>query len=89
MGLLKPNTSYVYESPDGGHTIYAREQGADLSTRKIIGISLKKQEKLKEDAENQLWKDIRRESENNVALQNALQQCIMLYYLSKNGHSET
>ena len=35
MGQLKPGAKYIYERADG--IIYAREFGADPSTRKIVG----------------------------------------------------
>jgi hypothetical protein len=85
MGTLTPDANYIYESPDGGHTIYARKAGEDISTRKIIGISLEKQKLLDKAKNDRLWDDIRKSAETNPALQSALEQCIMLYHLSKNG----
>ena len=35
MGQLKPGERYIYERVDG--TVYAREHGADPSTRQEIG----------------------------------------------------
>lgn len=35
--------------------------------------------------DNQLWYLIRQEAQNNEALQNALEQCILIYNLGK-GH---
>jgi hypothetical protein len=35
MGQLKPDTKYIYERAEG--IIYAREFGADPSTRQIVG----------------------------------------------------
>jgi hypothetical protein len=35
MGKLKPDTKYIYERADG--IVYAREFGADTSTRKVVG----------------------------------------------------
>jgi hypothetical protein len=35
MGTLKPDTTYVYERAEG--IVYARESGADPSTRQVIG----------------------------------------------------
>ena len=35
MGTLKPGTTYIYERADG--VVYAREFGADPSTRTVIG----------------------------------------------------
>lgn len=35
MGSLKPGATYIYER--AGSTIYAREFGADPSTRRVVG----------------------------------------------------
>ena len=35
MGSLKPDATYIYERADG--IVYAREFGADPSTRKVVG----------------------------------------------------
>ncbi len=35
MGSLKPNATYIYERADG--IVYARESGADPSTRQVVG----------------------------------------------------
>jgi len=35
MGQLKPGATYIYERADG--VVYARESGADPSTRKVVG----------------------------------------------------
>jgi len=35
MGSLKPNIPLIYESPDGGKTVYAREFGSNH--KQLIG----------------------------------------------------
>jgi len=35
MGTLKPDATYIYERSDG--IVYAREFGADPSTRQVVG----------------------------------------------------
>ena len=35
MGTLKPGVTYIYERSDG--IVYARESGADPSTRQVVG----------------------------------------------------
>jgi len=35
MGNLKPGATYIYERSDG--IVYARESGADPSTRQVVG----------------------------------------------------
>jgi hypothetical protein len=94
MGQLKPGATYVYERD--GNTVYAREAGADPSTRVEIGwdhdtheerrdhdirVSMKKRhDSLMED---KLWGDIRRTARTNPALQDALERAIMIYHLTK------
>ena len=83
MGTLKEGATYIYERADG--VIYSREAGADPSTRKIIGWEmLTGTDDLRSSIKNsQLWADIRRAAETNITLQRLLEQCIMVYRLSK------
>lgn len=88
MGNLKPGATYVYER-DGG-TVYAREVGADPSTRTAVGWDhpidprtpdgRPLHEHLKED---KLWGEIRRAARTNEALQEALERVKIIYHLSK------
>jgi hypothetical protein len=88
MGRLKPGATYVYERVDG--TVYAREQGADPSTRFEVGFdgSVDKRtpdgrplfEHIRED---QLWGEIRRAARTNPTIQEALERAKIGYYLSK------
>ena len=75
----------IFESPDGGNTVYSREHGSDqrelLSThdaRTHDGRPL--HEHL---MESKLWGNIRRAAETNPALQDALERAIMIYKLTK------
>jgi hypothetical protein len=81
MGNLKPGTSLVYESPDGGKTVYSREPGSPFRT--LVGYSVEKQQLLKEQQERELWDNIRKEAEKNPTLQEALERVKVLYHLSK------
>ena len=88
MGNLKPGASYIYERVDG--MVYAREAGADPSTRMVIGWAenLDRGEKLersfhKKLMEDRLWGDIRRAAETDPTLQEALERVKVTYYLSK------
>jgi len=87
----------IFESPDKGATVYAREfgQGQRISVgcvspsfdpRTSDGRPLYEQIQ-----ESKLWGDIHREARTNIALQKALEQCKIIYYLSKdnNGNSKT
>lgn len=79
MGNLKPGATYVYETPDGGETTYARELGAPESERIMIGQSWK----AKELVEQRIWNDIYPKRNINPALTEAVEKCIMIYKLSK------
>jgi hypothetical protein len=81
MGSLKPGATYIYESPDGGETVYARESGS--TERRMIGQSLKAAELVKDLEQNLLWDNIRRAAETNPALQDALDRAVVIYHLSK------
>ena len=83
----------IYESPDGGYTVYARKPGE--SERKLVSRANPDPrtpdgrplfEHMQED---KLWGEIRRTARTNPALQKALDQCIMIYHLSKkHGNSK-
>jgi len=85
MGQLNSDTPYIYERADG--IVYAREFGADPSTRKEIGWDYDSRtndgrplrEHLKED---QMWGEIRRLAKTNPSLQKALDNAILIYKLS-------
>ena len=79
MGNLKPGATYIYESPDGGDTVYAREAGSDPSTRVMIGQSWQARELV----EQRMWTDIYKNRNRNPALTDAVEKCIIIYKLSE------
>ena len=88
MGSLKPDTTYVYERD--GDTVYAREFGADPSSRKAIGWDHAPDPRtndgrplIEQLRESKLWGEIHREAKTNPTLQKALDRAIMIYKLSK------
>jgi len=94
MGNLKPGVKYIYER--NGNTTYAREFGADPSTRQAIGWDYDPEEAKRFDGrkidsrtlideirDDQMWGQIRREAKTNITLQKALDRAIMIYKLSK------
>ena len=93
MGTLKPGARYIYERTGG--VTYAREFGADPSTREAIGwdydptkldfdTRTKDGRPLRDHIlEDKMWGEIRREAETNITLQKALDRAIMIYKLSK------
>jgi hypothetical protein len=86
MSQLKPGATYIYER--NGGTVYAREAGAEPSTRKEIGWNYDPRtsdgrplhDHIMDD---KMWGEIRREAKTNVTLQKALDRAIMIYKLSK------
>jgi hypothetical protein len=98
MGQLKPGVPLIYERD--GHTVYARELGADPATRIEIGhdydmheerrdadIRVGMKKKRDELIEDQLWFAIRRAARTNPALQDILDHAIMVYHLTRTEKS--
>jgi hypothetical protein len=93
MGTLKPGATYIHERVD--KVVYAREFGADPSTRQVVGWDYDKDNpdfdpridnnKLiyNQVMEDRLWQEIRQEARTNSTLQKALDRAIMIYKLSK------
>jgi hypothetical protein len=103
MGSLTPNKTLIYEQVNG--VTYARESGADPSTRRAIGweydpISGHKidYDKRTNDGrplyehikEDKLWGEIRQASKTNSTLHKALERAKIIYHLSKDhGNNKT
>jgi hypothetical protein len=86
MGNLKPGATYIYEKADG--ITYAREFGADPSSRKEIGWNYDPRTSdgrpLRDHImDDKLWGEIRRASWTNEALHEALERAKIIYHLSK------
>lgn len=83
MGNLKPGATYIYERVDD--VVYAREQGAPPESRVAVGWDYDpaNNEFLSKMRHDILWSQIFEEAKNNPALQKALDQCIIIYNLSK------
>ena len=77
MGRLKPGVQYIYEKVDGA--VYAREQGQPVHTRIDIGGTsiIEALEKEKE------WAQIYQDRKNSKALENAVEETIIIYKLSE------
>lgn len=79
MGTLTPGATYIYESPDGGETVYAREIGK--TERRLVGKSYKavlKEELIDESA---LFVKIFHASKTDPVLKEALDRVKILYHL--------
>lgn len=89
MGSLTPGATYIYESPDKGKTVYAREVGK--TERILVGYEYDPYYKNIADSyfRETVWKDILAEAEHNQALQTAVEQCIIIYNLSKDHGRES
>jgi hypothetical protein len=86
MGTLTPGATYIYERSDG--TVYARELGADPSTRKAIGWNYDSRTQdgrplVDHIRESKLWGEIFRAAETNPLLQDAIDRVKIIYELSK------
>ena len=80
--MVSKITEYtVFESPDGGETIYARIPGSNERIK--ISESDQVREARKAGDEMRLWQDICRAAKTNAALQEAIDRAILLYYLGK------
>ena len=92
MGSLKPGATYIYEKADG--VTYAREFGADPSTRQEIGWDYDSRTNdgrpLHDHImDSKMWGEIRRMAKTNPTLQDAIDRVIMLYHLINEDKSNT
>lgn len=81
MIVNKITEAVIYESPDGGETVYVREHGStqrQLHSESARAIDIREQVQ-----EDQLWGQIRLAAKTNPALQNAIEQVKLIYHLSK------
>lgn len=76
---------YVYESPDGGHTVYRRAVGD--TQRELHSQDSHATAHIQKIKENRLWADIRHEAKTNQALHHALEQVKMIYELGRSDNS--
>jgi hypothetical protein len=86
MGSLKPGATLIYERVD--NVVYAREAGADPSTRTEIGWNYDPRTSdgrpLHDHImDSKLWGDIHRSAKTNSALQEALERVKLIYHLGK------
>lgn len=74
-------TKYIFESPDGGHTVYRREMGK--IERTLYSVDKETQTKLDNVKEEKLWGSIRIAAKQDPILQEMLDK-IKTYHLLKN-----
>jgi len=75
--MAQPN--FIYESPDGGKTIYRRTQGNPHRELHYENPSVRAERELQED--NQLWHNIRVAALYNDQLASMLEQVKIYYHL--------
>jgi hypothetical protein len=80
------NSNLVYESPDGGGTVYARLPGS--TERWIVSKSDEVLEKENMAREDLLWKKIRKAAKENKVLKDAIDRVIIIYNLSQSDEKE-
>lgn len=86
-GGLAMNTylqTWVYESPDGGETIYRRKFGSDPMSRELHSMSEKKKSLIDDIRHSKLWGDIHRAAKADPVLQEMLDK-IVVYHQLKNS----
>jgi hypothetical protein len=74
--------TYIYESPDGGDTVYRRRMGGTQS--ELHSISDKKRDLLDVLKKNKLWGDIHRTAQSDPVLQDMLER-IEIYHRLKDS----
>jgi len=71
----------IYESPDGGHTVYARRPGS--TQRELHSLSEERQLELAELEQQKRWIDIFQERRNNAELDRLCEQIEIMYALTR------
>jgi hypothetical protein len=73
--------AYIYESPDGGNTVFRRVPGSDR--RELHSVSDQKRKWDQQVEEEMLWVKIFQASKTNPALQQALERALVIYRLTQ------
>ena len=74
--------TYIYESPDGGDTVYRRRFG-DIQ-RELHSVSDKKRSLIDNLRKDKLWGDIHRAAQSDPVLQHMLDQ-VEIYHRLKDS----
>jgi hypothetical protein len=81
MEVSKITEVTIFETPDGGRTVYARRPGS--ATRELHRQDPQLQQELKELEQQKRWVDIFAARHDNVELNHLCEQVEILYELSK------
>jgi hypothetical protein len=76
----------IFESPDGGKTVYSRHNGSAM--RQLHSVSSELTAEMDRVQREQQWMAILKMSERSPALQEAIEKCIIIYELSKTDGDE-
>jgi hypothetical protein len=76
----------IYESPDGGKTVYSRKNGSTM--RQLHSISSDLETEMARVEREAQWMAILKLSERSPALQEAVDRAIILYELQKSEGDE-
>lgn len=80
--MIKNTTEItIFESPDGGKTIYSRKNGSSM--RQLHKVSDDLTQEMERVERETRWLDILKVSERSPALQEAIDRVITIYELSK------
>lgn len=74
--------TYIYESPDGGNTVFRRVSGS--ACRELHSVSEQKRKWDQQVEEEMLWVKVFQASRTNPALQQALERALVIYRLTQN-----
>jgi hypothetical protein len=74
--------TYIYESPDGGDTVYRRRMGD--TQRELYSISDKKRCLINDLKKNKLWGDIHRAAQSDPVLKDMLDR-VEIYHRLKDS----
>lgn len=72
----------IYESPDGGKTVYSRKIGKTEKTLEWVDSDFMKS--LAESIELEQWRDILKEAEKSETLKKDIERVKITYHLIKN-----
>jgi hypothetical protein len=83
MMVSKITEVTVFESPDGGRTVYARQPGS--SHRELYSQDPALQQELKDLENSKRWVEILQARKDNPELDHLCEQVEILYELSRNS----
>lgn len=78
---MVPKNPIIFESPDGGKTVYTRNFGSPNQYQYTTAAG--EMQTVEEMLEDILWRAIRKEAKNDKELQKILDRAKILYYLKK------